>query len=360
MKKPLIIIFTVILVIHLLVLGLFLIWQKQDGAETEAPGNAASPAAVPEPEIDTSALDRKRGELKKTSSSPRKTQSKSVSSRFYIYKPIPPFDYSTSVTGNIRQVPETKGASAGILVDMNSGRVLWNKNPLKPVPIASMTKLMTALLAFEDIRDGKISFSTPVHVSKKAAAVKGSSVWLDPRETLPFGDLLKAMLIKSANDAAYLVGEKLAGGNMDSFVARMNRRASELGLKHTKFYNPNGMPGASAKEDNVASCEDLAKLAAMLLRFPDAVKITSTKTDKIPRKVGKNKYTILTSTNHLVRKGVKGVDGIKTGYTIRAGSCLTVTCIRDGRRLIGAVTGFKSRVDRDKCAEKLLDWGYAR
>jgi D-alanyl-D-alanine carboxypeptidase (penicillin-binding protein 5/6) len=100
---------------------------------------------------------------------------------------------------------------AGILVALDTGKALWAENADKPVPIASMTKMMTALLAFEDLRDGKIKMDTKVKISKKAASIGGSDIWLDPRETVSFRDLLKAMLIKSANDAAYQIAERLGG-----------------------------------------------------------------------------------------------------------------------------------------------------
>ncbi len=367
MKRPIIIVFVVILVIHLLALTFFLLMQKKDDPTTDEPGGAE---LIPEPEIEPQIIKSSKpletipgktpAEKKSiTSLQPQKTYKKPKEGIFFQYKSIPVFNFRKAVTGNISSIPETKNAKAGILLDLDTGKVLWNKNAKLTVPIASMSKMMTALIAFEDIRDNKIKYNKIVKVSKKAASVRGSSIWLDSRESFPLKVLLKAVLIKSANDAAFLVGETLGGGDIEIFVQRMNKRASELKL-HAKFFNPHGLPGANASKDNAATCEDLAKLAAMLLQFPEVVNISSTPIDYIDRKIGRNKKTMLASTNKLLRSGVKGVDGIKTGYTRRAGFCLAATCIRKNRRLIAIVTGFKKSSERNECVKKLLDWGYKR
>ena len=373
MKKPIIIVFIVILALHLLALTFFLLMQEKEHNPTdEMPAPKKDPVLIPEPELANRAVksktDRsgsphatvdKNSKLSSSKRAEHHTAEKKQNTEFYVHKKIPAFNFSKSVNGNISAIPETKDASSGILVDMNTGKVLWNKNAKKTVPIASMTKMMTALLAFEDIRDGKVKYDQIIKVSKNAAAIGGSDIWLDPRESFPLKELLKAVLIKSANDAAFLVGEYLGGGNIENFVKRMNRRASELKLK-ARYFNPHGLPEKSPSKDNTASPEDLAKLAAMLLQFPELVKISSTPIDYIARKVGRNKKTMLTTTNKLLRSGVKGVDGMKTGYTRRSGFCITVTCLRNNRRLIAVVTGFKNSSERNSCVKKLLDWGYKR
>ena len=366
MKRNIIIIFIIILGIHLVALAYFISLNHKD----KESGSSNLPSkelpqdklpvrkdVIPEPVLVSDVAPPAKPKLNKPK--PSYTPKKHApSTSFYKYRPIPHFDFTDAAMGNLSKVPETKGAKAGILVDLDNGRVIWAKNASKPVAIASMTKIMTALIAYEYLRDKKISYSTPVKVTKSAAAIGGSEIWIDVRETFPFRDLLKAMLIKSANDAAFLVAEKLGNGNVKNFVNMMNKKASDMGCRSAKFFNPNGLPGKSAVYDNRASCTALAIFAAHLLCYPDALKLTSTKTTTIPRHVGKVKKTILTNTNHLVRSGISGVDGLKTGYTNRAGSCLTFTCKRKGRRLIGVLAGFKHRVDRDKCAIKLLDWGY--
>ena len=284
-----------------------------------------------------------------------------------------PLDYSEAVFGAIKELPNSKLPTTGILVDMNSRKVLWSKNSKKAVPIASMTKMMTILLALEDIENphNKITLNTPIKVTREASAIGGSQVFLDPRETLTLGNLLKAVAIKSANDAAYLVGQYLGHGDIHAFVKRMNARAKELGMKNTHYNNPNGLPEKSSRDDNKSTPEDLVILAEHLLQHPIAIKLSSTyltyltgrynyKTKKFDNK------TQLVNTNRLVESNSKnggcfGVDGLKTGYIARAGFCSTVTCKRGGRRLISVVTGFKSsKKGRDPFVRSLLDWGYSR
>ena len=357
MKRSILVVFIVILVLHLLALTFFLLMQQEDKPVV----SGSTPDATRSSEVEKGAEETERPITKKVPPEKKsvKREAKRPSNSFYHYKPIPVFDYSHAVVGNISAIPETRNAKTGILVDLNSGKVLWNKDAKRAVPIASMTKMMTVLLTFEAIRDGKIKYDQIIKVSKNAAAIGGSDIWLDPRESFPLKDLIKAILIKSANDAAFLVGETLGGGHIEPFVKRMNRRAAELHL-HAKYFNPHGLPENSASKDNVATCEDLAKLAGMLLQFPEVVKISSTPLDYIPRKIGRNKKTMLTSTNKLVRSKVNGVDGMKTGYTRRAGFCLTATCKRNNRRLVAVVTGFRSSAERNECVKKLLDWGYKR
>ena len=349
MKKPIIIIFAVILAIHLLGLGLFMAFRG--GGKEEEPPSPETPSGFekdtpPEPTLLPPESGSGRAPVKRRAT-PRMNR-----------VGTPKFSFD-GAAGKISGLPFT--GKAGILVDLDSGKVLWASNANKSVPIASMTKMMTALLAFEDIRAGKVSMDSEVKVSKKASAIGGSDIWLDPRESFKLRDLLKAMLIKSANDAAYQVAEYLGGsGGVAGFVKRMNSKASELGMKHTRFHNPHGLPETPSSNDNAAACRDLVVLAALLSRFPEVLEMTSTRMVYISRGVGKNKKTQLVNTNNLVRRGVPGVDGMKTGYTRHAGSCLTATCRRGGRRLIAVVAGFKHASDRDVFVRKLLDWGYKR
>ena len=268
-----------------------------------------------------------------------------------------PLSYKGTLFGNIKSISQSKGVKYGILVDMDSGKVLWSKNSKKGVPIASMTKMMTVLLIMDDIAEGKITPTTQIRVTKKASQVGGSDVWLDPRESFPLNELLKAIVIKSANDAAHLVAENSGGGDISKFIKRMNLKAKKMGLKSAYFANPHGLPIRGGK-DNSASCEDLVHVANTLLNYPSIVKLSSTKLAYLPRKIGKVKKTQLLNTNKLVRKGVIGVDGMKTGYTNNAGSCIAITCKRNNRRLIAVLAGCSSSKLRDSFATKLLDWGY--
>ena len=350
MKKSIIVIFIVILAAHLAALMFFLASGPSGQEEKKSPNLEEPPElvpeSVPEPSIISSG-DSLKGPKKGTSKPSAKPKRR-----------LAPYSFKGAVVGKIPKLPFS--GKAGILVDVDSGKVLWAFNAKKPVPIASMTKMMTGLLAFEDIHSGKASPNAMVKISRKAASIKTGCVWLDPREKMSLGNLIKAMMIKSANDAAYQVAEFLGGGNVAVFVKRMNAKAAEMGLKKTKFFNPNGLPGKTASLDNVASCEDMAMLADALSRIPEAVKLSSTRMTFIPRTVGKYKKTQLVNTNNLVRRRCPGVYGMKTGYTRRAGSCIAIACRRKGRDLIAVVAGFKHASDRDLFVKKLLDWGYKR
>ena len=276
------------------------------------------------------------------------------------FKQYPPFNYQTAWKGNIPELPASSGARAGILVDADTGNVLWNKLAVTPVPIASMTKIMTLLLACEDVQAGRngISLESPVKVSRAAMKIGGSQVWLDAKETFPLEELLKAVAIKSANDAAYLVAEFLGQGDVYGFVGRMNRRARELGMKHTRFHNPHGLPGKSSADDNISSPADMALLAEYCLNHEKLMEWAA-----MPKADFRGGKTELLNHNNLLpgRKfPAPGVDGLKTGFINRSGYCVTITCKRDGKRLIAVVTGFDRAKNRDLFTRDLLNWGYAR
>lgn len=278
----------------------------------------------------------------------------------YSTRNYPPINYRFAWKGNIREIPASAGARGGILLDADTGNVLWDKNAGTPVPIASMTKIMTLLLASEDIRAGRngITLESPVKISRATMKIGGSQVWLDVRETFKLEELLRAVAIKSANDAAYQVAEFLGDGDVYGFVARMNRRARELGMKNTHFYNPHGLPGKSSSEDNVSSPADMALLAEYCLGHDKIMEWASMARSDI--RGGK---TELVNHNNLLagrRYPSAGVDGLKTGFINRSGYCVTVTCKRAEKRMIAVIVGFDTAKNRDLFARKLLDWGYAR
>jgi len=249
-----------------------------------------------------------------------------------------------------------EGLDSGILFDANANRVLWEKDSQKSVRIASMTKMMTALLAFEDVESrDDLSMDTIIKVSNAAFRIGGSQVWLDPRESFSLEELLITIMVKSANDSSYLVGEYIENGDMDQFITRMNTRAAELNMTDTEFLNAHGLPeGATG---NTASCRDLVRLALALYRFPKALEWASVPTYKF--RSDSDEPTILANHNRLVLT-TKGVNGLKTGYTKAAGFCVTATCERDGRILIAVTTGFGSSKQRDSFTKALLEWGYAQ
>ncbi|MBE6405317.1 MAG: D-alanyl-D-alanine carboxypeptidase [Lentisphaerae bacterium] len=274
-----------------------------------------------------------------------------------------PYDYDNASSGSIPKVKALPGKS-GIVVDLETRRVLWSKNANKVAPIASMTKLMTMLVAYEMVEDPSNSYSleTPVKVSRAAYAIGGSQVYLDPKETFTVEELMKAAAIKSANDAAYLLAEFFGEGDVNTFVRKMNAKAAELGMKHTKFRNPHGLPGKSAAEDNVSTPEDMVRLAEATLLHPKLMEWTSTWRANF-RKPGTKGHMVMQNTNHLLSNGsdpCPGVDGLKTGFIQRSGYCLTATCKRGGRRVIVVSMGHNTWRERDRFVKGLLNWSYTR
>jgi len=259
------------------------------------------------------------------------------------------WSYDGAAVGNNLPIANVSQIPSGILVEPETGKILWSKLSNKPMEIASMTKMMTVLLAFEAIDKGEISLNDRLYVSKATARIGGSQVYLDPKENFTLAEILKTIMIVSANDSAYLVAEKLGKGNVDVFVKQMNEKAAELGMKSTHFYNPHGLPEKGSK-DNKSSAYDLAVLSCQLLKYPLAMKWAATWTDDF--RGGKFQ---LVNHNRLV-KTVKGVDGMKTGYYRKAGFCVTVTAKRNGRRFIEVIIGAKTKKLRNGFAAKLLDW----
>lgn len=249
--------------------------------------------------------------------------------------------------------------TSGVLMDLSTGELLWARNADTPVPIASMTKMMTALLLMEAVhQERRVDMKTRIQVTPACHEIGGSQVWLDPRESFTVEELAKCLMIKSANDAAYLLGEHLAGGDHAAFVARMNGRARELGCSGMVFYNSHGLPPGPKAPENQATARELALLGARLLQYPDLMAICAIRMDWLQRPNGSK--TELYNHNTLISKRpCAGVDGIKTGYTIRSGHCVTASCLRNGRRLLAVVNGVPRPEVRDKLAAALFDWGYA-
>ena len=247
--------------------------------------------------------------------------------------------------------------AVGIVVDWSARTVLWKKQDEKAVPIASLTKMMTVLMLMDALeKDPALTLQTPVQVTKEASLVGGRQVWLDPHETFTLDQLLKCTLIFSANDAAYLLGQFLAGGDCATFVSRMNSHARELGLQHFTFHNPNGLPEGPRELENTGSARELSYLAGRLLNYPAVLKWSQTQNETLasPRR---KPSTMLTSTNKLLGT-VPGVNGMKTGFTDDAGWCMAATCTRGGRTVIVVVTGCKEAKSRNALVASLVNWAY--
>ena len=239
--------------------------------------------------------------------------------------------------------------AAAILIDEDSGTVLYEKNADQQRPIASITKVMTLLLAFEALSAGRISLSDTVPVSEHAYHMGGSQIWLEPGEQMTLDDMLKAICISSANDAAVAVAE-FVGGSEPAFVQQMNARAAELGLTNTHFENACGLDA----EGHLSTARDVAMMSReILLHHAEVRNYCSIWMDSL-----RDGATQLVNTNKLL-KTYNGITGLKTGTTSRAGVCISASAERDGLRLIAVVLGSASGKERFQAASALLDYGFA-
>ena len=238
---------------------------------------------------------------------------------------------------------------AAVLVEQESGRVLYEKDPDKEMPIASITKVMTLLLTFEAVEDGRLTMDTLVPVSEHAYHMGGSQIWLEPGEQFTLDEMVKAICVSSANDAAVAVAE-LVGGSEPAFVERMNARAKELGMEHTTFHNACGLD----TEGHLSTARDVACMSCYILNHcPEVLQYTGIWTDSL-----RNGQTQLVNTNKLLRR-YSGITGLKTGTTSGAGVCISASATRDGLKLIAVVLGAPSSADRFNAATTLLDYGFA-
>lgn len=239
--------------------------------------------------------------------------------------------------------------SAAILIDEDSGTVLYEKNADERRPIASITKVMTLLLTFEALEEGKISLEDYVPISEHAYSMGGSQIWLEPGEQMSLNDMLKAICVSSANDAAVAVAEYV-GGSEPAFVQKMNEKAAALGMTQTHFENACGLD----QEGHLSSARDVAIMSReMLLHHTEVRDYCSIWTDTL-----RDGATQLVNTNKLL-KSYSGITGLKTGTTSKAGVCISASAERDDLRLIAVVLGSASGKERFEAATALLDYGFA-
>ena len=238
---------------------------------------------------------------------------------------------------------------AAILIDEDSGTVLYEKNADEQRPIASITKVMTLLLTFEALEAGRISLDDYVPVSEHAYSMGGSQIWLEPGEKMTLDDMLKAICISSANDAAVAVAEYV-GGSEAAFVAAMNEKAAALGMTNTHFENACGLDAPG----HLSSARDVAIMSReMLLHHAEVADYCTIWTDTL-----RGGETQLVNTNKLLQR-YNGITGLKTGTTGQAGVCISASAERDGLRLIAVVLGAASGEERFEAATALLDYGFA-
>ncbi len=241
------------------------------------------------------------------------------------------------------------GAYSAILVEADTGQVLYEENADEELPPASITKIMTMLLTMEAVEDGEISLSDPVTISTRAADMGGSQIFLEAGSELTVEELMKAVTISSANDATYALSEYV-GGTYSSFVEMMNERARELGMENTNFVNSTGLPA----ENHYTSARDITKMAREVIQYPEIQEWGQIWVDYLQLD---DREAMLANLNRLVRD-YPGMDGIKTGRTEAAGYCLAGSAEREDLRLISVIMNADSDEERQDLTRELLDYGF--
>lgn len=236
-----------------------------------------------------------------------------------------------------------------ILVEANTGTVIYEKNADEALPPASVTKIMTLLLVMEAIEEGKLSYGDTVRASENACSMGGSQIFLKENEEMSVEDLLKSVVIASANDAAVALAEHICGSE-EAFVFKMNERAKSLGMKNSNFENTNGLD--DTVENHVTSARDIAIMSRELIKHSKITEYSSIWMDSI-----RNGEFGLTNTNRLIRF-YKGATGLKTGSTDKAGFCISATAERENMSLICVVMGAPTRDVRNSIAVKLFDYAF--
>lgn len=243
-------------------------------------------------------------------------------------------------------------AKSAILIERDTGKVLYNKNSNERLAPASMTKIMTMLLIMEALDKGKIKMSDKVRTSEHAASMGGSQIFLEPGEEMTVKEMLKGIAIASGNDASVAMAEFISGSE-EEFVKKMNKKAKELGLKNTSFKNPTGL----TEEGHYSSAYDMAIMAKELLKYESITKFTGTYEDYLRENTDKKFW--LVNTNRLI-KFYPGVDGVKTGYTGEAKYCLTASAKKGNMRAIAVVFGASTPKERNAQVTKMLDFAFSQ
>ena len=245
--------------------------------------------------------------------------------------------------------------TAGAVFDISGSEIRWQKNLKRVVPIASLTKMMTTLVLVDYVHSrDSLSLNSTINVSAEAADIGGSQIYMEQGESFTVREVIEAMMIFSACDAAYAAAEFVGGGNEARGVARMNKRAKKLGLDSLQFSNPHGLPVYEQDETrNKGSVLDVSLLAAKLLQHPEVVDAASTWMTYIREDTGDPFQMV--NRNELV-KDIPGVNGMKTGYTDRAGFCVVLTYQKNGESFIVTATGCESKDSRNALVTDLLHW----
>ncbi len=258
-----------------------------------------------------------------------------------------------------RPAAETTATYKGaIIMDAATGKILFEDRADIVSPPASMTKLMSFAVVYDALTQGSIRLDTPVRITKEDMGAGGTQVYLDPRETIPVEDLIYAMMVQSANDAANALA-RAAAGSRSAFVELMNAKARELGMTNTTFRTPHGLPPSNRKlaDGDLTSPRDFALLSRYLIQKTNALKYTVIEKRDFTSPLRKEPFK-MDNHNNLLGK-VAGVDGLKTGFTNGAGFCIAATALRQGRRVIVVTMGSTTAQERDLRVTELLERGFA-
>lgn len=245
-----------------------------------------------------------------------------------------------------------KNVKSAILIERDTGAILYEKNSNDQLPPASMTKVMTMLLIMEALDEGRLSMDEKIRTSEYAASMGGSQIFLEPGEEMTTEQMLAGIAIGSGNDASVAMAERLAGSE-EEFVKLMNKKAKELGLKNTEFKTATGLPG----HGDYSTAHDMSMMAKELLKYEGITKFTGTYESYLRENTDKKFW--LVNTNRLV-KFYPGVDGLKTGFTNEAKYCLTATAEKDGMRVIAVVFGAPTSKERNAQVTKMLDYAFSQ
>ncbi|MGD7007913.1 D-alanyl-D-alanine carboxypeptidase family protein [Metabacillus sp. 84] len=243
-------------------------------------------------------------------------------------------------------------AKSAVLIERDTGKILYEKNSDEQLPPASMTKIMTMILIMEALDEGKLKLSDKVRTSEYAASMGGSQIFLEPGEEMTADEMLRGIAIGSGNDASVAMAEHL-GGSEEGFVDLMNKKAGELGLKNTHFENTTGLP----EKGHYSTAHDMAIMGKELLKYESITSYTGKYEDYLRTDTDKKFW--LVNTNRLV-KFYPGVDGVKTGFTNEAKYCLTATAKKGNMRVIAVVMGAETPKDRNSQVTKMLDYAFSQ
>ncbi|MCL2560684.1 MAG: D-alanyl-D-alanine carboxypeptidase [Turicibacter sp.] len=244
-------------------------------------------------------------------------------------------------------------SEAGVLMEVTTGRILYERNPDEPLKPASMTKMMSLYLVLEAIEAGRLEWEQTITISEHAASMGGTQIYLEVGEQMTVRDLFMSVALPSANDSVTALAEAVSGNEAD-FVALMNERAAEFGMTNTVFINPTGLPA----EGHLTTARDMAVLGShLVMDFPEITAFTSMYEAYV--REDSDEPFWLVNTNKLIRY-VDGVDGLKTGYTSESGHSLTATAERDGMRVVAVVMAADSSSHRNREVSRLIEYAFAQ